>query len=219
MGAVVSIIVESLFYAVLVVVSCLKALQTLCQQWFDVPMGDENRIYIVESDAFIRETFSSFLDRAGLGECCFPVAALPDGEISARRVIMLDDLAGQDALRVGKLADRILAMRESGDGDVFLSVGPYLLDMLQNVLMVEGGGEAVRLTEKEAHLLEILHAEKGDSISRDVLLEKVWEYADGVETHTLETHIYRLRQKIEDDPSAPRILMTDDSGGYFLKFE
>lgn len=61
-------------------------------------------------------------------------------------------------------------------------------------------------------MLRILHEHTDRSVSREVLLDRVWGYVDGVETHTLETHIYRLRQKIEDDPAMPRILLTTEAG-------
>ena len=72
--------------------------------------------------------------------------------------------------------------------------------------------EVIRLTEKEAALLEILVKSNGQGVSRDHLLRHVWRYAPDVETHTLETHIYRLRQKIEDDPANPTIVVTDGDG-------
>lgn len=72
--------------------------------------------------------------------------------------------------------------------------------------------EVIRLTEKEAALLEILVKADGQGVSRDNLLRHVWRYAPDVETHTLETHIYRLRQKIEDDPANPAIVVTDGDG-------
>ena len=73
----------------------------------------------------------------------------------------------------------------------------------------------VRLTEKETNILKFLYRATGSVVARDVLLHEVWGYNAGVTTHTLETHIYRLRQKIELDPSNARLLVTE-SGGYRL---
>jgi hypothetical protein len=70
----------------------------------------------------------------------------------------------------------------------------------------------IRLTEKEVAILTFLYKSKGSLVSRRDLLAAVWEYAESVETHTLETHIYRLRQKIETDPSKPDILLTEENG-------
>lgn len=82
----------------------------------------------------------------------------------------------------------------------------------QESLWLEDGKEPLRLTEKEVAILCYLKESEPLPVSREVLLEKVWAYADGVQTHTLETHIYRLRQKIEHDPSAPEILLTVEDG-------
>jgi len=73
----------------------------------------------------------------------------------------------------------------------------------------------VRLTEKETSILKYLYRAPGHSASRDELLAEVWGYNAGVTTHTLETHIYRLRQKIELEPNSARLLLTE-SGGYRL---
>jgi DNA-binding response OmpR family regulator len=73
----------------------------------------------------------------------------------------------------------------------------------------------VRLTEKETAILKYLYRSGHKVVSRGVLLDEVWGYNAGVNTHTLETHIYRLRQKIERDPSHAEILITE-SGGYRL---
>ena len=78
--------------------------------------------------------------------------------------------------------------------------------------------ESIRLTEKETALLEMIVQAKGKAVKRDILLKHVWQYAPDVETHTLETHIYRLRQKIEDDPANPALVMTEGDGdGYRLE--
>jgi len=74
------------------------------------------------------------------------------------------------------------------------------------------GPETLRLTEKETAILSYLNAAAGKPVGREDLLRHVWSYVPEVETHTLETHIYRLRQKIEDDPSSPKILITQGDG-------
>jgi DNA-binding response OmpR family regulator len=76
-------------------------------------------------------------------------------------------------------------------------------------------GKKIRLTDKETNILKYLYRAGGKVVSREELLTEVWGYNAGVTTHTLETHVYRLRQKIEPDPSA-RLLMTE-AGGYRLK--
>jgi len=76
-------------------------------------------------------------------------------------------------------------------------------------------GSKVRLTEKETSILRYLYRSGQKAVQRDVLLQEVWGYNSGVTTHTLETHIYRLRQKIEKDPSNAALLVTE-GGGYKL---
>lgn len=98
--------------------------------------------------------------------------------------------------------------------DATFKVGPYIFKPGQKLLLDEKGGK-IRLTEKEAAIIKYLYRAGGSIISRDTLLEEVWGYNSGVTTHTLETHVYRLRQKIEKDPSNSQILVTD-SGGYKL---
>ena len=73
----------------------------------------------------------------------------------------------------------------------------------------------MRLTEKETAILRYLYRSGQNPVSREVLLQEVWGYNSGVTTHTLETHIYRLRQKIEKDPANAALLVTE-AGGYKL---
>jgi DNA-binding response OmpR family regulator len=82
-------------------------------------------------------------------------------------------------------------------------------------MLLDAAGAKVRLTEKETAILKYLYRAGDRIVTRDILLSEVWGYNSGVTTHTLETHIYRLRQKIERDPSHAELLVTE-SGGYKL---
>lgn len=82
-------------------------------------------------------------------------------------------------------------------------------------LMLDAKGVKTRLTDKETAILRYLHRNNAKPIARETLLAEVWGYNSGVTTHTLETHIYRLRQKIEQDPSSAKLLVTE-GGGYRL---
>ena len=98
--------------------------------------------------------------------------------------------------------------------DVVFTIGPYSFQPA-NKLLEAGDGTKVRLTDKETSILKYLYRQGPKTITRDVLLKEVWGYNNRVTTHTLETHIYRLRQKIERDPSNARLLVTEE-GGYRL---
>lgn len=98
--------------------------------------------------------------------------------------------------------------------DAVFTLGPYTFQPAQKVLLTEDD-KKIRLTEKETNILKYLYRSTDGVVARDVLLHEVWGYNAGVTTHTLETHIYRLRQKIEPDPSNARLLVTE-SGGYRL---
>jgi DNA-binding response OmpR family regulator len=98
--------------------------------------------------------------------------------------------------------------------DVVFTIGPYSFHPA-NKLLENGDGTKIRLTDKETSILKYLYRQGPKTIGRDVLLKEVWGYNNRVTTHTLETHIYRLRQKIERDPSNARLLVTEE-GGYRL---
>jgi DNA-binding response OmpR family regulator len=106
-----------------------------------------------------------------------------------------------------------LRQHEQSEDAVF-TIGHYTFRPSAKVL-VDERGQKIRLTEKETAILKFLYRAGEKVISRDVLLHEVWGYNSGVTTHTLETHIYRLRQKIEKDPSKAELLVTD-VGGYKL---
>lgn len=98
--------------------------------------------------------------------------------------------------------------------DVVFTIGQYSFQPAAKTLESTDGNK-VRLTDKETSILKYLYRQGPKTISRDILLKEVWGYNNRVTTHTLETHIYRLRQKIERDPSNARLLVTED-GGYRL---
>ena len=106
-----------------------------------------------------------------------------------------------------------LRQYEQSEG-VTLRIGPYTFQPAAK-LLIDEQGRKVRLTEKEVAILKFLYRAGEQPVSRDVLLSEVWGYNAGVTTHTVETHIYRLRQKIEPDPSRATILRTEP-GGYRL---
>ena len=106
-----------------------------------------------------------------------------------------------------------LRQHEQSEDAVF-QLGPYTFKPANKMLVTEEDRK-IRLTEKETNLLKFLYRATDGVVARDVLLHEVWGYNAGVTTHTLETHIYRLRQKIEPDPSNARLLVTE-SGGYRL---
>jgi DNA-binding response OmpR family regulator len=133
---------------------------------------------------------------------------------------MRDALAGEaddliaKPLRIGDLIARLRAhSRPSLYGAA--TIGPYTFRPAVKLLVDPSSGREVRLTEKEAAILDYLYHAGERVTGRETLLGEVWGYHAGVSTHTLETHIYRLRQKIERDPGRAEILVTAP-GGYRL---
>ena len=106
-----------------------------------------------------------------------------------------------------------LRQHEASDDAVF-KIGDYTFRPSSKTLLNDKGGK-LRLTEKETAILRFLHRASQQVVSRETLLREVWGYNANVTTHTLETHIYRLRQKIERDPATAQLLVTE-SGGYKL---
>ena len=107
-----------------------------------------------------------------------------------------------------------LRQHEQSDNAAF-RIGPYTFRPSAKLLIGEDNRK-VRLTEKETSILKYLYRAGREVVGRETLLHEVWGYSAGITTHTLETHVYRLRQKMERDPSNAEILVTE-SGGYRLK--
>ena len=106
-----------------------------------------------------------------------------------------------------------LRQHEQSEAAVF-AIGPHTFKSGSKLLLDERGHK-IQLTEKETSILKYLYWAGERLISRETLLREVWGYNPRVTTHTLETHIYRLRQKIEKDPTKAELLVTE-SGGYKL---
>lgn len=96
-----------------------------------------------------------------------------------------------------------------------LPLGPYVFRPADKLLLAPGGTGHIRLTEKEARILAFLYRAGAQAVPRETLLGEVWGYSAGVTTHTVETHIYRLRRKIAQDAGAADLLVTE-AGGYRL---
>ena len=105
-----------------------------------------------------------------------------------------------------------LLLKYENSQNSIIPVGHYKLQLLTKQLVDEKTGQEIRLTEKEVEILKYLHDSKGQRVDRDVLLHEVWGYNPEVTTHTLETHICKLRKKIESDASKAEILLTEPKG-------
>lgn len=119
--------------------------------------------------------------------------------------------------RLGVLLSRlkILLRQYERCGDAEMTIGPYAFNPVAKHLTNAATNKRIRLTEKEAEILAYLYKAEKCVVTRDALLGEVWGYNARVTTHTLETHVYRLRQKIEHDPAHAEILVTE-AGGYRL---
>ena len=149
-----------------------------------------------------------------------PVIMLTAQDSDADTVLGLDAGANDyvtKPFRFAVLLARIRAHLRSHEQseDAVFAIGPYTFRPAGKML-TDDTGKQVRLTEKETNILKYLYRAGAKPVSREELLTEVWGYNAGVTTHTLETHIYRLRQKIEPEPGQARLLLTD-AGGYRLQ--
>ncbi|NQV84494.1 MAG: response regulator transcription factor [Rhodospirillales bacterium] len=149
-----------------------------------------------------------------------PIIMLTGADTDADTILGLDAGANDyitKPFRLGVLLARLRAhirQHERSDDAVF-TIGPYTFQPSNKLLVNNENEKKVRLTDKETAILKYLYRSGAKVVSRDVLLDEVWGYNASVTTHTLETHVYRLRQKIEADPSNALILITEP-GGYRL---
>ena len=148
-----------------------------------------------------------------------PIVMLTGNVSDADMILGLDSGANDYVTKPFKFAVLLARIRaqlrqhEQSEDAVF-AIGHYSFKPASKMLIDEKGSK-IRLTEKETSILKYLYRAGEKVVTRDVLLQEVWGYNSGVTTHTLETHIYRLRQKIEKDPSSAELLVTE-TGGYRL---
>ena len=149
-----------------------------------------------------------------------PIILLTGNDSDADMILGLDAGANDYVTKPFKFAVLLARIRaqlrqhEQSEDAVF-RIGPYTFRPSAKILVDASGRRKVRLTEKETAILRYLYRAGQKPVSREVLLQEVWGYNSGVTTHTLETHVYRLRQKIEKEPSKAEILVTEP-GGYRL---
>ena len=149
-----------------------------------------------------------------------PIIMLTAADSDADTILGLESGANDyvaKPFRLGVLLARMraqLRQHEQSEDAVF-SIGPYSFRPSAKLLVHGQSKKKVRLTEKETSILKYLYRSGNNVVGRETLLGEVWGYNAGVTTHTLETHVYRLRQKIESDPSNAEILVTEP-GGYRL---
>jgi DNA-binding response OmpR family regulator len=149
-----------------------------------------------------------------------PILMLTGADSEADTILGLDSGANDyitKPFRVNVLLARIRAQLRQHEltEDAVFAIGPYSFRPAAKLLVDAATKRKIRLTEKESAILKYLYRADEKAIAREVLLDEVWGYNAAVATHTLETHIYRLRQKIEPNPSDARILVTVN-GGYKL---
>lgn len=149
-----------------------------------------------------------------------PIIMLTGADSESDTILGLDSGANDyitKPFRLGVLLARIRAQMRQHERseDAVFTLGPYTFRPSAKLLINPENNRKIHLTEKETQILKYLYRAGDAVIGRDELLNEVWGYNAGVTTHTLETHVYRLRQKLEKDPSNAQILVTEP-GGYRL---
>lgn len=188
-----------------------EALEVVKSQNFDLLILD---VGLPDMDG---RNVCKLMRRAGITA---PIIMLTGADSEADTILGLDSGANDyitKPFRIGVLLARIRAQMRQHERseDAIFQIGPYSFRPSNKILIEPESERKIRLTEKETAILKFMFRSGDRVVSRDVLLNEVWGYNSGVTTHTLETHVYRLRQKIERDPSNAELLVTEP-GGYRL---
>jgi DNA-binding response OmpR family regulator len=188
-----------------------RALETAKGTYFDAILLD---VGLPDMDG--REV-CRLLRRAGVKS---PVVMLTGADSDSDTILGLDAGANDyvtKPFKLGVLLARLRAQlrQHEHSEDAVFTIGPFTFRPSGKLLLDQASNQKIRLTEKETAILKYLFRAGEKVVGRDTLLNEVWGYNAGVTTHTLETHVYRLRQKIERDPANAEILVTEP-GGYRL---
>jgi len=182
-------------------------------------MAVKKRILLVDDDDDLREELVEqfgLYDEFDTVDVGTATAGIEAAKANSFDLILLDvdlpDMMGTDACelmrKAGVAAPVVMLTGNDGDMNEFKRLTPTQIEGAPKV-------RDIRLTEKETNILKYLFRAGGKPVGRDELLHEVWGYNSGVTTHTLETHVYRLRQKIELEKGVATLLVTEP-GGYRL---
>jgi len=196
-------------------------------------MSNTKKLLIVDDDDTLRETLKeqfSLHDEFAVSDAATATAGVKALKSDHFDLVILDvnlpDMDGREACKImrrnGYKGPVVMLTAQGSDSDTIheqsedavFQVGPYQFKPASKIL-IRDDNKKIRLTEKETSIIKFLYRAGEQPIGRETLLQDVWGYNAGVSTHTLETHIYRLRQKIERDPAHAEILVTE-GGGYKL---
>lgn len=162
-------------------------------------------LHLHAEDPFISEAFEEILPQTGVcltkneDECD---GILSSSHASSINLPVLNILNLPRPLRLVEL----ISLLENLPYSQSLSFSHFSLDLREKILKNLKTQKKHRLTGKECQCLHFLYQHKGQEISKDRLLKEIWGYHPTTTTHTLETHIYRLRQKLEENSAMPQIL-------------
>jgi len=160
---------------------------------------------VIKAKKSVIETLSSYVTTYNTGKICqFEV----DNALNNSLLILKGENKENVKLNLPFRLGRFLDLLREESAARYIRFGLCTLDLTHHIFTKADQSEII-LTEKEVAILDYLSGKNGGKVLRTDLLKAVWNYAEDTETHTIETHIYRLRQKIEADPSKPEILMTD----------
>ena len=117
--------------------------------------------------------------------------------------------------RIRALLRRANAAPQQKTHSALLTVGGVTIDPEQRVALKDG--QVVELTAKEYDLIELFVKNPRRVYSRENLMDLVWGYTYAGDYRTVDVHIRRLREKLEDDPAAPQHILTKWGIGYYFK--